>query len=92
MVKLETSRALNKNKNKLIKTFGTFNDRSIAETAANAAPAGLPTCPVAFDPLVPGEGSWGDTEEAVVNVGDAAGNSAPAFATVLRIGCFCRFI
>ena len=81
-----------KMKIKLIKTFGTFNDRSIAETAANAAPAWLPTWPVGFDPLVPGEGSWGDTEEDVVNVGDAAGNRDPAFATVRRIGCFCRFI
>ena len=37
-------------------TFGTFNERSIADTAANAAPAGLPPCPlVVGDPLVPDE-------------------------------------
>ena len=37
-------------------TFGTFNERSIADTAANAAPAGLPPCPpVVGEPLVPDE-------------------------------------
>ena len=37
-------------------TFGTFNERSIADTEANAAPAGLPPCPlVVGDPLVPDE-------------------------------------
>lgn len=37
-------------------SFGTFNERSIADTAANAAPAGLPPCPlVVGDPLVADE-------------------------------------
>ena len=69
-------------------TFGTFNERSIAETAANAAPAGLPTCPpVVGDPLVPGdEICWGDTD-----FGDAPGGKDPV-AIVRRIGCFCRDI
>ena len=41
-------------KHRSINTFGTFNDRSIADTAARAAPAGLPPCPlVVGDPLAP---------------------------------------
>ena len=41
-------------KQRSINTFGTFNDRSIADTAAKAAPAGLPACPlVVGDPLLP---------------------------------------
>ena len=76
----------------MIITFGTFNDRSIAETAANAAPAGLATWPVVVDPLVPGEESWGGTEEAVGNIGDSPGSRDPPVVTVRRIGCFCRFI
>ena len=58
----------------------------MAETAANAAPAGLPPCPlVVGDPPVPGEEiCWGDTV-----VGDAPGGKVPV-AFVRRIGCFCR--
>ena len=66
-------------------TFGTFNDRSIADTAANAAPAGLPPCPlVVGDPLVPDdEIDWGD-----ILVGEApGGNDVVAF--VRRTVCFC---
>ena len=64
-------------------TLGTFSERSIADTAANAAPAGLPPCPlVAGDPE--DEDCWGDTL-----VGDAPGGRDPAVFVRLT-GCFCR--
>ena len=67
-------------------TFGTFSDRSIADTAANAAPAGLPPCPLPVgDPLVPDEEiCCGDTL-----VGEAPGGN-DVVALVRRTGCFCR--
>ena len=60
----------------------------MAETAASAAPAGLPTCPpVVGIPLVPGEEiCCGETE-----VGSAPGGKDPV-AVVLRISGFCLFI
>ena len=68
-------------------TFGTFKERSIADTAASAAPAGLPPWPlVVGDPPVTAEVDicWGDTAAE-----EAPGGKEPT-AFVLRTGCFCR--
>ena len=71
----------------LVFTFGTFKERSIADTAASAAPAGLPPWPlVVGDPPVTAEVDicWGDTAAE-----EAPGGKEPT-AFVLRTGCFCR--